>query len=50
VLVKPEVFIGHAATKFDAAGKCTDPATAGFVGAQMHALAHWIDIHRRQPG
>ena len=47
VLVKPEVFIGQASAKFDAAGQCTDSATAGFVGAQMEAFTRWIDATRR---
>lgn len=41
-LVKPEVFIGMAATKFDDQGRCTDEVTRGFVGAQMAAFERWI--------
>ncbi|MFN0182183.1 MAG: NADPH-dependent FMN reductase, partial [Aquabacterium sp.] len=41
VMAKPEVFIGNAQTKFDAAGACTDEATRGFVTAQMAAFAKW---------
>jgi chromate reductase, NAD(P)H dehydrogenase (quinone) len=50
VLVKPEVFIGQAQTKFDAQGRCTDEATVQFVRAQMHAFAAWIEATRRQRG
>lgn len=42
VLAKPEVFIGAAATKFDAQGRCTDEATRRFVADQMHAFERWI--------
>jgi chromate reductase len=43
VLVKPEVFIGGAAGKFDAAsGQCTDETTRKFVSAQMEAFAQWV--------
>jgi chromate reductase, NAD(P)H dehydrogenase (quinone) len=42
VLTKPEVFIGMAAGKFDAEGRCTDETTRKFVGAQMAAFEHWI--------
>ncbi|MEP6872883.1 MAG: NAD(P)H-dependent oxidoreductase [Burkholderiales bacterium] len=42
VLGKPEVFIGHAATKFDARGRCTDVLTRDFVSRQMAAFQHWI--------
>lgn len=41
-LVKPEVFIGSAPTKFDAAGRCTDDPTRQFVAAQMQAFEKWI--------
>ncbi|MEJ8823361.1 NAD(P)H-dependent oxidoreductase [Variovorax humicola] len=46
-LVKPEVFIGDAALKFDAAGQCTDEATRKFVTAQMDAFAKWIAAVKR---
>lgn len=46
VLVKPEVFVGQAQTKFDADGACTDVATRDFVRAQMLAFAKWIDAAR----
>jgi chromate reductase len=42
VLVKPEVFIGMAGTKFDADGRCTDETTRKFVGDQMLAFEKWI--------
>lgn len=47
VLVKPEVFIGSAAGKFDADGLCTDETTRKFVGAQMAAFESWIAGVRR---
>jgi chromate reductase len=46
-LVKPEVFIAHAGTKFDAAGQCTDEATRKFVAAQMSAFERWIAAVKR---
>lgn len=43
VLAKPEVFIGSAAAKFDAAsGACTDETTRKFVTDQMAAFERWI--------
>jgi chromate reductase len=42
VLAKPEVFIGMAATKFDAEGRCTDETTRKFVGDHMQAFERWI--------
>ena len=42
VLVKPEVFINMAHTKFDAEGKLTDDATRKMLGDQMAALQRWI--------
>lgn len=42
VLIKPEVFIGHAAQKFDVQGDCVDAATRSFVSAQMQALQQWV--------
>jgi chromate reductase len=47
VLVKPEVFIGNAATKFSADGQCIDEATRKFVGAQMAAFEQWIGAVKR---
>ncbi|MEJ8850638.1 NAD(P)H-dependent oxidoreductase [Variovorax rhizosphaerae] len=46
-LVKPEVFIGDAAAKFDAAGLCTDEATRRVVTGQMDAFAKWIAAVQR---
>lgn len=46
-LAKPEIFIGHAFTKFDAEGHCTDETTRKFVGGQMAAFEIWIaDVAR----
>lgn len=50
VLAKPEVFIGMAATKFDAEGRCTDETTRKFVGDQMLALERWIGAVQRMKG
>lgn len=47
VLVKPEVFIGHANGKFTASGECSDPATREFVGLQMQSFERWIERARR---
>lgn len=41
-LIKPEVFIGMAQTKFDAQGQCTDETTRKFVAAQVAAFEKWI--------
>lgn len=46
-LVKPEVFIGAASTKFDADGRCTDETTRKFVGDQMRAFRQWIDTVKK---
>jgi chromate reductase len=46
-LVKPEVFVGSAAGKFNAEGVCTDEATRKFVGAQMAAFESWIGAVKR---
>jgi chromate reductase, NAD(P)H dehydrogenase (quinone) len=47
-LIKPEVFIGGAAAKFDAStGRCTDDTTRKFVAAQMTAFSVWIQAVRR---
>lgn len=43
VLSKPEVFIGAAASKFDAQGQCTDATTRQFVGDQMQAFSRWME-------
>lgn len=47
VLIKPEVFVGQAHTKFDATGTCTDAATQDFVRAQMLAFSKWVDATKR---
>jgi chromate reductase, NAD(P)H dehydrogenase (quinone) len=50
-LIKPEVFIGGAAAKFDdATGRCTDELTRKFVGEQMHAFEKWITAVKRMNG
>lgn len=51
VLQKPEVYVGMAASKFDAEGRCTDEVTRGFVTAQMEAFQHWVrDVQRMHGG
>jgi chromate reductase len=47
VLAKPEVFIGGAGAKFDAAGQCTDETTRKFVGDQMRAFDKWVSAVKR---
>lgn len=43
VMAKPEVFIGGAVAKFDAAtGACTHETTRKFVGDQMQVVDGWI--------
>lgn len=49
-MVKPEVFIGGAGSKFDAEGRCTDEGTRKAVGAQMLAFEAWIAGMRRMKG
>jgi chromate reductase len=41
-LIKPEVFVGSAASKFAADGSCTDELTRKFASDQMAAFAKWI--------
>jgi chromate reductase len=41
VLNKPEVMIGQAGTRFDAAGNLTDEKTADLITQQLVALAAW---------
>jgi chromate reductase len=41
VLNKPEVMIGQAQTRFDAAGNLTDEATRGLIAQQLAALRDW---------
>lgn len=42
VLPRPEVFITHAAGKFDAQGKLTDETTRKFLGELLAGFAPWI--------
>ncbi len=42
ILNRPEVFIGGAASKFDAEGKLTDQPTRDFVAAMLVAYKAWI--------
>ncbi len=42
VLPRPEVFITHAAGKFDAQGRLTDETTRKFLGELLAGLAPWI--------
>ncbi|MGH7110038.1 MAG: NADPH-dependent FMN reductase, partial [Stellaceae bacterium] len=47
-LNKPEIFIGAAQTKFDAAGHLTDETARGLVRDLMAALERWtLQIGRR---
>jgi chromate reductase len=46
VLLKPEVFISNAKTKFDASGAIVDEATTKFVGDQMLAFHQFIRRER----
>ena len=43
-LNKPEVLIGQAQTKFDAAGRLTDDAARGFIRDLMAALEGWARL------
>jgi chromate reductase len=43
ILVRPEVFIGAAAAKFDAAGDLVDAATGKVIADQMLAFRGWIE-------
>ena len=45
--MKPEIFVGNAAQKFDANGQCTDALTRDFVTSQMKAFEQWIVRHNR---
>lgn len=47
VLVKPEVFIGSAQTKFSVQGECTDELTRSFARAQMNSFATFVGGRRR---
>ncbi len=42
LLVRPEVFIGSEASKFDAEGRLTDETTRKFLADQMLAFRDWI--------
>jgi chromate reductase len=42
-LQQPEMYIGHAAPMFDAAGKLTNDATRDFLTKGMAAFATWIE-------
>lgn len=42
VLPRPEVFIGQAASKFDAQGKLVDETTAGFLRELLQGFQAWI--------
>lgn len=46
-LLRPEVFIGQAASRFDDAGRLMDPATRGFVADQMRAFIALVERNRR---
>jgi chromate reductase len=46
-LIKPEVFVGNVAGKFNADGTCTDETTRKFVSAQMAAFETWIGAVKR---
>jgi chromate reductase, NAD(P)H dehydrogenase (quinone) len=47
-LVRPEVFIGVAAQKFDAQGRCTDARTRDAVRHQIAAFAGFVERHRER--
>ena len=42
IMVRPEIFIGSAATKFDAEGRLTDEPTRKLLGETMVAFRDWI--------
>lgn len=48
VLQKPEVFVGHAGSKFAESGVCTDEATRRYLAEQMMSLAIWTRTHVSQ--
>lgn len=51
VMIRPEVFIGQAQTKFDAAtGQCTDEPTRKHITDQMAAFGRWIEGVGRMHG
>jgi chromate reductase, NAD(P)H dehydrogenase (quinone) len=43
IMNQPEVFVGQAQTKFDAAGNLTDAATNDMLGKYLAAFAAWIE-------
>lgn len=47
---KPEVFIGQAASKFDAEGRLTDETTRGFIRQLLEALEQWTARLQRGTG
>ncbi len=47
---KPEVFIGEAATKFDASGTLTDETTREHIGKLLLSLKTWTERLRRGVG
>lgn len=51
VPAKPEVFISHAASKFDEHGRLVDEATRNFVGLLLQALGRLMhERHRQRAG
>lgn len=50
VLPRPEVFITHAAGKFDAQGRLTDETSRKFLGDLLAGFAPWIARMQPRPG
>jgi chromate reductase len=50
VLPRPEVFITHAAGKFDAQGRLTDETSRKFLGDLLAGFAPWIARMKPRPG
>jgi chromate reductase len=48
VLNKPEVFIGQAQSKFDAAGNLTDEVARNLIGDVMANLVGWARLHAKK--
>lgn len=48
VLPRPEVFIGNAAAKFDAAGHMTDETTKKFTRDMLHEFGEWVHRMRQR--
>jgi chromate reductase len=46
VMLQPEVLVGHAQTRFDAAGRLTDEPTRRFVTSFMEQFAVWLARQR----